>query len=176
MITIQSDKEEILNAVSEVFTELLELYDRIGHNWINHVTSESGWTASQLLDHVSKSTNAIASALMEDGSIPHRIVIERVPELQDTFLNFAVKMETPKELAPDEGPFNKEEVTDKLKIALEDLEKEAKHTNLDGIVEDLPLGAATKWELLHFEYYHTLRHLQQLKRICGAIQFQTDHR
>lgn len=169
MITIQSNKEELVSTTGGIFTELLEQYDSIGHDRINDIPYEGSWTANQLLDHVAKSTNGIASALMQDGKAPGRDAAERVPELKKIFLDFSNKMKSPDGIVPGNGSFEKEDVIDKLNIAFEELAKEAGHTNLDGLAEGLPLGPITKLELLHFVVYHSTRHLEQMKRICSAL-------
>lgn len=169
MITIQSDREELLSTIGGIFAELLDLYDSIGHERINDIPYEGSWTASQLLDHVAKSTNGIASTLMQDGKKPGREVTQRVAELKTIFLDFSNKMQSPVSIVPGDGPFEKQDVTEKLNMAFEELAKETRHTNLDGLVEGLPLGPVTKLELLHFVGYHSARHLEQLKRICNAF-------
>lgn len=169
MITTKSDREELLSTVGGIFAELIELYDSVSHERINSIPYESSWTASQLLDHVAKSTNGIASALMQDGKTPGREVTKRVPGLKTIFLDFSNKMQSPVSIVPGDGPFEKQDVIDKLNMAFEELAKEARHTNLDGLVEGLPLGPVTKLELLHFVVYHSTRHLEQMKRICNAF-------
>ena len=42
--------------------------------------------------------------------------------------------------------------------------------NLTDMVDNLPLGAITKLEILHFVLYHTQRHLHQMKKICDALK------
>lgn len=170
MITNDSTKEEIVEAVNATLTELLELYVPLTEEEANKIPYEGSWTPSQLLDHIRKSTNGIATALMEDGKAPGRDAAERVPELKAIFLDYANKMKSPDGIVPGDGPFEKDELMDKLKIAFEDFAKNANHTELDGLVMDLPFGPITKLELLHFVVYHTTRHLQQLKRICTALQ------
>ena len=169
MITINSNKDELVNAVSGVFAELLQLYDSVDHERINDIPYPGSWTPGQLLDHVAKSTNGIASALMEDGKSTDRNVTERVPELKKVFLDFSNKMKSPDGIVPGNGPFEKQDVIDKLKISFEDFAKSADNTNLDGLVEGLLLGPITKLELLYFVLYHSTRHLEQMNRICNAL-------
>ncbi len=170
MITNPNDKEAILDAIDGIVSELLALYLPLTEDEINKVPYENSWTPSQLLEHVTKSTNGIATALMEDGKVTDRDVTERVPELKTIFLDFSTKMQSPEAIVPGDGPFEKDVVIDRLKIAFEEFKKNANHTHLDGLVTDLPFGPVTKLELLHFVVYHSARHLEQLKRICNALK------
>src|SRR6476620_869600 len=136
MITNPADKEAILAAIDGIVAELLEHYLPLNEDEINKVPYENSWTPRQLLEHVTKSTNGIATALMEDGKVTDRDVTERVPELKTVFLDFSTKMKSPDAIVPGNGPFEKDVVIDRLKIAFEEFSKNANHTNLEGLITD----------------------------------------
>lgn len=169
MITRESTKEELFNTINETVSDLLELYSPLDNNKINEVPYANSWTASQLLNHITKSTNGISKSIVIKGKLAERDTTERVPALKNTFLDFLNKMQSPVEIVPDKGPYEKNDVVAHLKSAFAELKTNADNTDLNELVEGLPLGPCTKLELLHFVLYHSIRHLDQMKRICSAL-------
>jgi len=94
---------------------------------------------------------------------------EKVIELRDIFLDFSIKMKSPQEILPDNGPFEKQIVITELLDCFKKLSFNSKNTNLNEIIEGLPFGSVTKYELLHFVLYHSQRHLEQMKRIYKMV-------
>lgn len=169
MITETSDKKELLTAIDESLSQLLQLLSALDEKGLNTVPYPDSWTAGELLRHVTKSTAGIAKAMKQKGQPAQRAEGERIAEIKSTFLDFSLKMKSPEFIVPEKGPYEKEASIQELKAAFTALAANTNETNLSEMVEGLPVGAMTKLELLHFVLYHTQRHVHQMKKIVAAL-------
>lgn len=170
MIMETSSKQELVMAIDEPVLQLVNLMSSLNENEVNKVPYKGSWTAGQLFRHVAKSTNGIATAMLTAAKPAERDVGERIPELKKTFLDFENKMQSPDEIIPENGPYEKEAIIKELTQSFERWKESAADVNLTGVVIGLPLGSITKLELLHFVLYHTQRHLHQMKKIVGTLK------
>jgi hypothetical protein len=98
---------------------------------------------------------------------------EKIPELKKVFLDFSSKMKSPDFIVPEEGPYEKQAAMEQLNRSFENLKESTNHANLSELVDkSSPVGPITKLEMLHFVLYHTQRHLDQMKKICNALQIK----
>lgn len=169
MITQTSPKEELLIAIDETVSQLLELTSALNEEQVNAVPYEGSWTVGQVLEHIIMSTNVMAEAMRSETKPAERDSGERIAELRAVFLNFTLKLQSPDIIIPQEKTYEKEAITSELRRSFDQLKQNAGNADLTGLVEGLPLGPATKLEILHFVLYHTQRHLHQVKRICEAL-------
>jgi hypothetical protein len=169
MITETSAKEEILTAIGEAVSDMGGLMESLDETQVNTVPYEDSWTAGQLVNHVTKSINGLGGAMLKEAPEATRNPAEKVAGFQKTFLDFSTKMQSPDFIIPDAGPYQKQQTIDALKQAFELLKENAGKADLNQLLTGLPMGDATKLELLHFVLYHTQRHLHQLKKITGAL-------
>ena len=79
-------------------------------------------------------------------------------------------MKSPDFIVPEEGPYEKQAITEELTNALMHLKESSVNANLSDLVKGLPLGDITKLEILHFVLYHTQRHRHQMNKICDALK------
>ena len=172
MITASSEKSELLNSIGKAISEMDALISSLDENQINTVPFKDSWTAAQVSRHVSKSINGMAKAMRMEAKPAERKVDEKIPMLKNAFLDFSSKMKSPPFIVPEEGPYEKRSVTEQLNNAFEKFKESTLNANLSELPENLPLGAVTKLELLHFVLYHTQRHLHQMTRICEALKDQ----
>lgn len=170
MITETSNKHELLTEIDEAVTQLLCLMSSLTENNINAVPFIDSWTAGQLFRHVTKSTNAMAKAMHMESKPAERASGEKIPELKKAFLDYSNKMKSPDIIVPEEGPYDKQATIGGLNTSFEQLKESTNNANLTDLVDNLPLGAITKLEILHFVLYHTQRHLHQMKKICDALK------
>jgi hypothetical protein len=170
MITEISGKAELEVAVREAVAALRNVLLSLDEQAMNTVPFNDSWTAAQVAQHVSKSTNFMAKAMATEPKDARRRPDEKIPELKKIFLDFSTKLKSPDFIIPEEGHYAKEAVTEKLDRAFERLQENVGHANLNDLVENLPFGPTTKLELLHFVVYHTQRHLNQLTKIAGALK------
>jgi hypothetical protein len=85
-------------------------------------------------------------------------------------LIFQKKLTQPEFLVPEEQVYKKQSAIDELHNAFNVFRENVSGANVNELVEGLPLGPITKWEIIHFVLYHTQRHLHQMKNICEALQ------
>jgi DinB superfamily len=170
MITETSGKTELLTTIDEAVSELQGLMLNLDENKINTVPYKDSWTAGQLFRHVTKSTNGMAKVMLMESKPAERDPGEKIPELKKTFLDFSHKMQSPDFIVPEKGPYEKQAAMEELSKSFEQLKENTNKANLTDMTEGLPLGAITKWEMLHFVLYHTQRHLHQMKKICDALK------
>jgi DinB superfamily len=170
MITATLNKTALLKAIDEAVSQLLGLMSPLDENKINIIPFKDSWTAGQLFRHVTKSTNAMAKAMRRESKPAERDPAEKIPQLKKTFLDFSTKLESPDFIVPEEGPYEKQASIEELSKSFEQLKENSKNANLTDMTDNLPLGAITKLEILHFVVYHTQRHIHQMKNICDALQ------
>jgi hypothetical protein len=170
MITETSGKEELLPAIDEAFSQMLELASTLSEEEVNTIPYKDSWTPGELLRHVSKSTQAIGGAMKKKSPPAQRNTGEKIPMLRKTFLDFSHKLNAPDFIVPEKRTYTRQASIDELKQAAATLTTNAEATALDEEVKGLPMGDVTKLELLHFVLYHTQRHQHQFKKIMGALK------
>lgn len=169
-ITTTSGKNELLTAIDEAVSGLLVLMSQLDNSRVNIVPYKDSWTAGMLFRHVSKSINAMSAAMGKDGRPAQRDPGEKIPTLKETFLDLSTKMKSPDFIVPEDVPYEKEASIAALKNSFLQLKESSVYASLPDLVTGLPLGDITKLEILHFVLYHTLRHTQQMKKICDALK------
>jgi len=168
-MTVPSDKDELLRAIEEEFYNLEKFYTQLPADKINTASEKNSWSASQLLNHVTKSTAGIAKAMQASPNPVNRIPGARIDELKKIFLDFSTKMQSPEMIVPDDGPYEKQNTLNELNNSFRRLKENAASADLTDKVEGLPFGDVTKLELLHFILYHTQRHVHQMQVICDMV-------
>lgn len=164
------NKTDILDQIDEAVSQLIELMSTLEENEINMIPYQDSWTAGQLFQHITKSTEGMAKAMQRPGEPAERDPSKNIDNLKKTFLDFSTKMESPEFIVPEAGTYEKAASIQKLGSSFQQLRENAKNADVTVIVKNLPFGDATKWELLHFVLYHTQRHLYQMKKIHDAIR------
>jgi DinB superfamily len=170
MTSETSEKTEFLNAIEKAISKMNGLLSSLDENKINRVPYKDSWTAGQVSRHVSKSINGMAKAMRIKAKRAERSADEKIPMLKNAFLDFSNKMKSPPFIVPEEGLYEIRSASTELKNAFENFKESALNANLSELPENLPLGAITKLEILHFVMFHTQRHLYQLTRICAALK------
>lgn len=170
MNTDTLEKHELYAAYDEAVNKLTSLSEPLTGEQFNTVPYENSWTPAQLLRHIILSTNGIAKTISKPFQPAERDAAERIPGLKEIFLNFSKTFNAPDFIVPEAGPFEKEKTIGELKQSFEQLKHNADEMNPTELVEGLPFGPSTKLEIMHFVVYHTQRHVQQMERICAALQ------
>ncbi len=169
MITETANKKELLTAIEEPVSHLLELMAPLSEAQVNKIPYKHSWTAAQLVRHVTKSIGGLGQAIGMPGKPADRDPGEKIAGLKKVFLDFSTKLQSPGFIVPEAGPYQKATLQKDLQEAVTALKDNAASTDPTELVEGLPLGPTTKLELLHFTVYHTTRHLNQLHRIVDAL-------
>ncbi|MBD2756661.1 DinB family protein [Spirosoma sp. BT704] len=138
---------------------------------LNQVPFAGSWTAAQLGDHLAKAYD-IMPILTGETKPANRPIDENIEGIKALFLDFSIKMESPKEILPDDGPFEKAELLGRLTTQTQLLISYAQHNDLTPIclAFELPkTGPLTRYEWLSFLAIHTQRHIHQLKNIIQHL-------
>jgi hypothetical protein len=164
------NKTDLLDQIDEVVSQLIDLMSTLDENEVNIIPYKDSWTAGQLFQHITKSTEAIVKAVQEQGRHADRDPAENIANLKKTFLDFSTKLESPGFIVPEEGTYEKLASIQKLGSSFQRLRACVNDADLTVVVDKSPIGDATKLEMLHFVLYHTQRHLYQMKKIHEAIR------
>jgi hypothetical protein len=161
---------DIVTQVQDTNRKLFGMLDSFDEKKLNRVPFADSWTAAQVCNHLVKSDRFLHYLLTGPTRETKRPADEHVGQLGETFLNFEVRLKSPKMIVPDERTFTKAEVLSDLKTARTSIIDAANKVNLDlTTTVESPLGESTLLELLHFHLYHTKRHLHQLEKIYQAV-------
>jgi hypothetical protein len=169
MITEKSTQPELFQEIEMTVSQIVNMISLLNNNRLNEIPYEHSWTAGQLCNHIIKSTVGVVQTMKTDGKITNRNSREKITELKNIFLDVSNKFQSPDEIVPDNGPYEKHKIIDDLTKCLKDLNFYSTNTDLSEEVDGGPLGSITKYELLHFVLYHSQRHLRQMKRIYEAV-------
>jgi len=173
MLSQTVNAPEILHTVDLRSGELLHLTEAESEKVINTVPFTNSWTAAQLMDHVTKSTQSIAQAMNQKSNNLREPSAKKIQELSDMFLDYEKKFNAPEFILPGKDFYEKNALIVEYKSAFNSLQKGAQTANLSEAVSHRVFGDITKNELLHFVAVHTERHIHQLKKIIAALKEDT---
>jgi uncharacterized damage-inducible protein DinB len=170
MIARNLDTKDFFASYLTTCTKFLEVVCEFSEEEFNVHQDAGGWTAGQVVEHVTRSTRSIVQAIKASGNIVQREPDERVDEFKKLFLDFSVKFNSPKFALPTLELHEKKKSVNELNIYFLELGEAAKKANLYEAVNDPALGEMTKWELLYVALYHTQRHIWQLVNSYTNLQ------
>jgi len=163
------------NALSKrlknTFTTLIETLEGLDQQQLNKMPFEGSWTAAQLGDHLFQSYDVLGT-LNGNVVVPQRPADEKVKEIEALFLNFEIKMQSPKEILPFDGEELKDELLHPLRSRTTKLTDFAESVALSPLCldDEFPgFGPLTRYEWLVFCDVHTQRHLHQLSGIIASL-------
>ena len=136
---------------------------------INVKPAENAWSAINVADHLTKSNQSISKALVLHGSKINRDAGERVPELESIFLDFTRKFDAPSFILPGVEPIEKQDAIKAFTLSCDEIIRLANEVDLSEMINHKAFGDITKFEILHFVIYHTIRHTVQLENIYSTI-------
>ena len=172
VITITSDKKEIIYAINVVLMQLTGFVISMADDQINKIPFKGSWTAGQLICHIIKSVTGMAAAIGKPGTPATRDVTKKVIGLKQTFLDFTITLQAPEFIVPETKNYEKDNLVKDLQNCLKQLKEAVSAADMSEIVAGLPLGEVTKLEILHFVLYHSQRHLFQMKKITDSLKQQ----
>lgn len=139
---------------------------------LNTVPFEGSWTPGQLGDHLFKSYG-LFSVLKGKTEPTTRPVDEKIGPVKDVFLNFDIKMQSPDFIVPGTGHFDKTILLTGLNKrinGIKDFIQSKEDLTLTCLDFELPnAGTLTRTEWIQFMTVHTVRHVNQLKKIVSAL-------
>ena len=155
--------------LAETTNDFIRRVESFTGETINTVPDAKGWSAAQVADHVTKSNLSIAKALQLNGSPVDRDPVERIGELQEIFLDFKTKLQSPSFILPSANWYKREAVLHALKDSVKKLQELVRYTDLSVMIDHPAFGDITKLEIIHLVIYHTQRHCYQLQNISGVL-------
>lgn len=162
---------EIVKSMKTSFEELIQLLSNLDQQQLNEVPFEGSWTAAQVGDHLFQSYELI-DILRENAEQASRPIDQKVQDIQELFLNFEVKFQSPVSILPYKGVIDKVELLHGLECRTKQLIDFAGANDLSLICAGFEFpgfGTLTRLELLTFIDVHTRRHIHQLKNIIGCL-------
>lgn len=165
MIREYEEAGELFRSLDVTTSELVALVSQFNETQINTIPFRGSWTAAQVAEHITRSNIGIAQSLKIEGRPTYRDTSENVRKLKEQFLNFDVKLHSPKFILPTRDIYHKEIVIADLKRSIEKLSQTRSIVNLTETLSHPIFGEITRLELFHFVLYHTQRHIHQLREI-----------
>ncbi|AWW31019.1 DinB family protein [Echinicola strongylocentroti] len=162
--------KDVFAALKEISQQLITMLSSLSEKQLNTVPFEGSWTAGQVGNHLLKSY-AAADILGGETSECHRKPDEKVWEVKNLFLDFTIKMDSPAEIVPDDGPIDKAALIPAIEKRLGQFMafQESDVTRICGDFAIPEYGDFTRLEWLWFTVFHTRRHVYQLEKIKAKL-------
>ncbi|MBW8244003.1 DinB family protein [Muricauda oceani] len=168
-------EKTILKDYDSATSALVKLLSSLTDAELNRKPSENGWTAGQIGDHLCKSYN-VSHILMGKVRETRRPPDQKLGEIRELFLNFDIKMDSPKAVLPANGPIDKENLLGRLQQKIQWVNKNCKDMDLSKTCLDFEIpeyGPFTRLEWIGFNTVHTRRHVHQLEQTIKILKNDT---
>ncbi|WP_316791035.1 DinB family protein [Pedobacter frigoris] len=163
---------ENIKSLKTSFEELIQILSDLDQQQLNEVPFEGSWTAAQVGDHLFQSYELID--ILKENVVPtSRPIDQKVQGIQELFLNFEMKFQSPVSILPYRGVIDKAELLHGLNCRTKQLTDfaESNDLSLTCTAFEFPgFGTLTRLELLIFIDVHTKRHTHQLRNIIACLQ------
>ena len=164
--------DEIAKQAEQAITELIEEVERVPAGKFNIVPFEGSWTAGQLTQHMVMSNSGFADLLKGPVKDTERAPDAAVEGIENAFLNFDIKMQSPDFIRPEKKNYDKDGLLAALSGIKADITIATATLDLSKtcLSFELPvLGYLTRLEAVSFVICHTQRHIHQLKNIYTKL-------
>jgi hypothetical protein len=94
-----------------------------------------------------------------------RPIDEHVPQLRATFLDFSTRLSSPDFIIPKNTTYDKDSLIEAFKTGRLQLGHAIEELDLSATCFQPIFGEPTRLEIISFVIFHTLRHVNQVKRI-----------
>ncbi|MEH6764703.1 MAG: DinB family protein [Aequorivita antarctica] len=162
---------EVLKRFDIATDKLIEQLASLSEEQLNTVPFEGSWTAGQLGNHLYKSYN-IMDILNGNVEETDRDPAAKLAEIEKTFKDFSIKMNSPEMVLPTTKHIEKERLLSSLKERIEQQREAIENLDLSKTCLDAEIpggGPFTRQEWLGFNTIHTERHNHQLKNIIESL-------
>lgn len=160
----------VIESMNATGVELINLLKNTTEAKVNTVPFEGSWTIAQVADHITLSNTSIAKALSLTGTPINRAADERAGELEEIFLDFSKKYKAPDFILPAKDVYEKEVMIHHLERSFSTIKEVSDQTDLSVLINHPAFGDISKLEILYFVWFHTQRHLQQVKNILHYLE------
>lgn len=165
-------KSGVQNTILETYTKLTDTISLFSENEINRVPFEGSWTGGQTVQHIILSCSGFPSVFAGKTEKTTREPDENVKKLDEIFLDFNTKMESPENIKPAKIDYDKEALISSIKKIQTDLFEAAETYDLTLTCLEFQMPGFenfTIYEWIHFAIIHTQRHTHQLQLIYETI-------
>lgn len=163
--------EVLINEIDELKKALKTAILSFTSNEFNNIPFEGSWTAAQVTEHLTK---AVDPAILYGNVVEtERDRAEKVKAVENLFLDFSTKMQSPAFVMPSREPHSREEMTRTLNEVWQRIKEGAQNLELSLTCTDFEIpgfGAFTRFEWIWFYICHTRRHIHQLSNIKRELQ------
>jgi hypothetical protein len=152
--------------------ELLATISSFKEEDINTVPFEGSWTPGQVGEHIYKSMSGVSHSLQGAVKKTDRDPGQKIKAIEDVFLNFDLKFESPDFIQPSDLPHDKTLLLRCLTLITAEVSEQINTQDQSAICLQpiLPgFGDLTRLELNYFIVFHTQRHIHQLKKMAMVI-------
>ena len=159
--------------IIETFKNLNEIFQSFSEDQINIVPFEESWTAGQLIQHIILACSGYPKLFSGNKEKTNRKPDQQVKGLEELFLNFDIKMDSPDFLKPEIKDYNKNLLSLSLLKIESDLLNASEMYDLTLLCLDFQLPNSEKftiYEWISFALIHTQRHTKQLHDIYEYIK------
>lgn len=165
----------ILKAYDTATSTLIELLSSLTNEQLNIKPTKNSWTAGQVGDHLEKSYE-VSKILLGEVEDTQRPPDQKLAEIRALFLNFDIKMDSPKAIVPTNDPIDKKRLLTSLEEKIQWVNTNSKNMDLSKTCLDFEIpeyGPFTRLEWIGFNTVHTQRHIHQLQQIIKTIKNDT---
>ncbi len=139
---------------------------------LNQVPFSGSWTPGQVGQHLLKSETGVSELFRGATQAANRDPEALSPAIRGIFLDFNSKLQAPDFIIPDNTPQDRDQLIRSLEDNRAAVLRLAEVSDTDLLLMDFPvpqLGELTGKEWLTFVTVHSLRHVNQLKKIHQHI-------
>lgn len=152
----------LLNGIEQVNTELLHLLRSSNEDVLHFKVTVRSWCIAQIAEHVLLSTNSVLKAISLNGNKAQRDSTEKIKELQNIFLDFTKNYVAPAFILPTKNIYNKVVLINELESTFAALQQVLYNVEFNELIDHPAFGNISKFEIAHFVWFHTQRHLRQM--------------
>lgn len=170
--TVDEIPKKIILKIDNTFDKLVHAITRFEEEQFNSAPFTDSWTAGQVVQHIIMS---VAELPDKETQAPQRSYDERVASLEELFLDFGIKMESPEFIIPENRTYGKTQQIMELKNIQHQHIETIKNTDLSALCMDFEFptfGYLTRYEWLSFFVFHTQRHTVQINNIYQHLSDQ----
>ena len=105
--------DRVLKEYDTTTSKLVGLLSSLSNEQLNSRPANGSWTAGQIGDHLDRSYN-VSNILMGTTEVTKRAPNQKMEEIRELFLNFDIKMDSPKAVEPTDRPIDKKNLLTSL--------------------------------------------------------------
>ena len=144
--------KELSKAFERATNEFIELIESLNEDELNIIPEYGGWSPGMIGDHICKSY-ASAETMTSRTELTNREPDEKVPSIRDVFMNFMIRIESPKAILPSEKRIDKSRLLESLRGRVAQITEIINTSDLSEICLDYVIveyGAFTRLEWAWF--------------------------